>query len=120
MGFLAEGCRRMGRHFSNPSIDTLILAQNLLPSLGKYKLDIVAEHLGLPAFNHHRACDDAAVVGYMLVPFRRMLADLKVERISQINRAMLQLRSAVKRRQRPGHVNFAGAKTRLVCVISTS
>ena len=104
MGFLAEGCRRMGRHFSNPSIDTLILAQNLLPSLGKYKLDIVAEHLGLPAFNHHRACDDAAVVGYMLVPFRRMLADLKVERISQINRAMLQLRSAVKRRQRPGHV----------------
>ena len=45
MGFLAEGCRRMGRHFSNPSIDTLILAQNLLPSLGKYKLDIVAEHL---------------------------------------------------------------------------
>ena len=104
MGFLAEGCRRMGRHFSNPSIDSLILAQNLLPSLGKYKLDIVAEHLGLPAFNHHRACDDAAVVGYMLVPFRRMLADLKVERISQINRAMLQLRSAVKRRQRPGHV----------------
>lgn len=70
MGFLAEGCRRMGRPFTNASIDTLILAQNLLPDLGKYKLDIVAEHLGLPAFHHHRACDDAAVVGYMLIPFR--------------------------------------------------
>ena len=64
----------------------------------------MAEHLGLPAFNHHRACDDAAVVGYMLVPFRRMLADLKVERISQINRAMLQLRSAVQAPPAAGHV----------------
>ena len=50
MGFIAEGCRRMGRPFDSTSIDTLILAQNLLPELGKHKLDIVAEHLNLPAF----------------------------------------------------------------------
>ncbi|MFQ7454295.1 MAG: exonuclease domain-containing protein [Flavonifractor plautii] len=74
MGFIAEGCRRMGRPFDSTSIDTLILAQNLLPELGKHKLDIVAEHLNLPAFNHHRAYDDAATVGYMLVPFFEMLA----------------------------------------------
>ena len=55
MGFIAEGCRRMGRPFRNSSLDTLILCQNLLPKLGKYKLDVVAEHLDLPAFNHHRA-----------------------------------------------------------------
>ena len=52
MGFLALGCERMGRPFPNSSIDTLILAQNLLPDLGKYKLDIVANHLNLPEFNH--------------------------------------------------------------------
>ena len=75
MGFIAEGCRRMGRPFDSTSIDTLILAQNLLPELGKHKLDIVAEHLNLPAFNHHRAYDDAATVGYMLVPFFEMLRD---------------------------------------------
>ena len=56
MGFIAAGCRKYGIPFHNPSIDSLILAQNLLPDLGKYKLDIVAEHLHLPAFNHHRAC----------------------------------------------------------------
>ena len=104
MGFLTEGCRRMGRPFHNASLDTLILAQNLLPDLGKYKLDIVAKRLGLPPFNHHRACDDAAVVGQMWVPFRRMLGDMKIQRMDQINEAMLDLRSAVKRRQRPGHI----------------
>ena len=46
MGFLAEGCRRMGRPFPNTSLDTLILCQNLLPKLGKYKLDVIAEYLG--------------------------------------------------------------------------
>ena len=51
------------------------LAQNLLPELGKYKLDIVCRHLNLPDFNHHRASDDAAMVGYMLVPFIQMLRD---------------------------------------------
>ena len=48
-------------------------AQNLLPDLGKYKLDIVADRLELPNFNHHRASDDAATVGYMLIPFWKML-----------------------------------------------
>ena len=47
----------------------LILAQNLLPELNKFKLDIVAEHLDLPSFNHHRASDDAGMVGYMLILF---------------------------------------------------
>ena len=62
MGFIAAGCRKYGIPFHNPSVDSLILAQNLLPELGKYKLDIVAEYLHLPAFNHHRASDDAATV----------------------------------------------------------
>ena len=68
MGFIAAGCEKYGIPFRNPSVDSLILAQNLLPDLGKYKLDIVAEHLHLPAFNHHRASDDAATVAYMLPP----------------------------------------------------
>ncbi len=71
MGFISAGCRKYGIPFENPSIDSLILAQNLLPDLGKYKLDIVAEHLQLPAFNHHRASDDAATVAYMLPHFFR-------------------------------------------------
>ncbi len=104
MGFISEACRRMGRPFENTSLDSLILAQNLLPDLGKYKLDIVANHLNLPAFNHHRAYDDAATVGYMLVPFFRMLADLGVHTLQQINPAMSKLRSGGKARRQPKHL----------------
>lgn len=44
----------MGLDFQPTYVDSLILAQNLLPDLGKYKLDIVADRLELPNFNHHR------------------------------------------------------------------
>ena len=104
MGFIAEACRRMGRSFENTSIDSLILAQNLLPQLSKYKLDVVAAHLNLPAFNHHRAYDDAATVGYMLVPFFQMLRDQGVHSLQQINPAMVKLRSGGKAKRQPKHL----------------
>lgn len=75
VGFLSEGCRRCGIPFEATAVDTLPLAQALLPHLSKHKLDVVADHLGLPAFNHHRATDDASTVAYMLVPFFKKLEE---------------------------------------------
>ncbi len=69
ISFIRAGCRKCSIPFEPTYIDTLILAQNLLPGLGKYKLDIVAEHLQLPQFNHHRASDDAVPVAQMLTKF---------------------------------------------------
>ena len=83
---------------SQPSVDSLILAQNLLPELGKYKLDIVAEYLHLPAFNHHRASDDAATVGYMLIPFWKMLHERGIHTLQAVNREMEKLRPWAARR----------------------
>ncbi|NCE64247.1 PolC-type DNA polymerase III [Pseudoflavonifractor sp. 524-17] len=104
MGFMAEGCRRAGIPFDYTSLDSLILAQNLLPQLGKHKLDIVAEHLNLPAFNHHRASDDAATVAYMLIPFFKMLEDMGVRSLQAINPAMVKLRGAGKAKRQPKHL----------------
>lgn len=104
IGFIAEGCRRMGVSFPNTSLDTLILAQNLLPDLGKYKLDIVAGHLNLPSFHHHRASDDAATVAYMLIPFFKMLEDRGINTIQAINPAMLELRSGGRAKRQPKHL----------------
>lgn len=78
----------MGLDFDPTYVDSLILAQNLLPGLGKYKLDIVAEHLDLPAFNHHRASDDAATVGYMLIPFWKMLHERGIHTLQAVNKEM--------------------------------
>jgi DNA polymerase-3 subunit alpha (Gram-positive type) len=105
ISFIREGCRKVGLEFHPTYIDSLILAQNLLPNLNKYKLDIVAEALDLPAFNHHRASDDGAMVGYMLIPFWKMLSEKGVTRIQQINGEMKKLRPHGKQSHRfPKHI----------------
>ena len=104
IGFIAAGCRKYGIPLHNPSIDSLILAQNLLPELGKYKLDIVAEHLHLPAFNHHRASDDAATVAYMLPHFFKKLEAAGYHNLSEINPYMTTLRGKGKAKRQPKHL----------------
>ena len=116
ISFIRAGCRKCGIPFEPTYIDTLILAQNLLPGLGKYKLDIVAEHLQLPQFNHHRASDDAVPVAQMLTKFFPMLEERGVTRLQQINNEMLKLRPLGSRSNRfPKHIillakNKAGLK----------
>ena len=106
ISFIREGCRKVGLEFDPTYVDSLILAQNLLPELHKYKLDIVAEHLDLPAFNHHRASDDAAMVGYMLIPFfEKMRREMGIHRLQQINGEMLKLRpEGGKSNRHPKHI----------------
>ena len=105
IGFIRAGCRRAGLDFDPTYVDTLILAQNLLPELHKYKLDIVAEHLDLPAFNHHRASDDAGMVAYMLIPFfEKMRRGMGISRLQEINREMEKLRPMGGGNRHPKHI----------------
>ena len=116
ISFIRAGCQKCGIPFEPTYIDTLILAQNLLPGLGKYKLDIVAEHLQLPQFNHHRASDDAVPVAQMLTKFFPMLEERGVTRLQQINNEMVKLRPLGSKSNRfPKHIillakNKAGLK----------
>ena len=105
ISFIRAGCARAGLEFSPTYIDSLILAQNLLPDLKKHKLDMVADRLNLPEFNHHRASDDAATVGYMLIPFWKMLHDRGVDTLQEINPDMEKLRPLGQARKRfPRHI----------------
>lgn len=105
IGFIREGCRKVGLEFHPTYVDSLILAQNLLPHLSKYKLDIVAEELDLPAFNHHRASDDAATVAYMLIPFWKMLNQRGITTLQAVNPEMEKLRPHGSKTNRfPKHI----------------
>ncbi len=105
IGFIRAGCKKCGIPFEPTYLDSLIFAQNLLPELKRFKLDVVAEALRLPAFNHHRASDDAVPVAQMLTKFFAKLEERGVTRIQQINGEMLKLRPEGGRANRkPKHI----------------
>ena len=90
--FVTRICKKLGLPFELKAIDTLILAQNLLPHLGKYKLDIVAKEFELGNFNHHRAADDAVICGQILMKLFEKLEQMGIHRTGDINEAMTPLR----------------------------
>ncbi len=93
VSFVKAACRRLDIPYAPTYLDTLVIAQGLLPGLNKYKLNIIADALSLPDFNHHRAVDDAMTVGYMLERFFRMMEEKGITRLSQINRSMQELKA---------------------------
>ena len=96
VGFVTAACERLHIAFAPTSIDTLILSQNLMPQLNKHKLNIVADALSLPEFNHHRASDDAKTCGLLYLRFAKMLKERGLSEIQQINADMVSLRSGGK------------------------
>ena len=92
-GFIRAACNQLGYEYTFTSADTLILAQNLMPQLGKFKLDVVSNALSLPDFNHHRAADDAVTCGMIMARFLAMLEDMDIHTLQSINLAMEGLRS---------------------------
>ena len=92
-GFIRAACNRLGYPYTFTAADTLILSQNLL-QLNKYKLDIVANALSLPEFNHHRAADDAVICGLIMARLMKKLEEEHdIHTLQAINPAMTALRS---------------------------
>src|SRR5699024_3334868 len=84
---------KQGLPYGFTSVDTLILSQNLLPHLNKFKLDVVSNALSLPDFNHHRAGDDAVTCGLIFHKLTDKLRELELSRLQEINPAMVGLRN---------------------------
>lgn len=89
-GFLMETCKRCDIPYTYTSLDTVPFCRSMYKGLKNYKLDTVAEHLKLPQFNHHRACDDAKALAGI---FQHLLADaedkLDIHDISKINDSLV-------------------------------
>ena len=96
VSFVKAAAQRLGIQWEPTYLDTLVIAQGLMPGLNKYKLNVVADALSLPDFNHHRAVDDALTVGYMLERFFQMMEEQGITRVSQINDAISERKSGNK------------------------
>ncbi|MBQ7801662.1 MAG: PolC-type DNA polymerase III [Oscillospiraceae bacterium] len=93
-GFIRAECLRQGLPYDYTAADTLILSQNLLPHLNKFKLDMVSNALSLPDFNHHRAADDAMTCGLIMARLMQKLEEeYDIHSLQGINPAMTKLRS---------------------------
>ncbi len=92
-GFIRAACEKLGYTYEFTSADTLVLSQNLMPHLNRFKLDVVANALSLPEFNHHRAADDAVTCGLVFAKLLEKLEDMDIHTLQTINPAMEGLRS---------------------------
>ena len=109
-GFIRAECARLGYEYNYTAADTLILSQNLLSHLNKFKLNIVSNALSLPDFNHHRAGDDAMTCGLIMHKLTQKLQEEHdIHNLQSINPAMTKLRAGghIKDRQARHIILFA-------------
>ncbi len=99
-GFIREACKKRDIPYVLTSVDTLVLSQNLMTSLSKHKLNLVADALGLPEFQHHRAADDAVTCGLIATRFFEMLTQRGISALDQINPEMEKIRMEKRRDER--------------------
>lgn len=86
MSFIKRDAKKLGCNINNPVVDTLTLSKLLFPALKKYKLDIVAKHLGISLQNHHRAVDDARCAGDILGKCIELIKEKGAATLSDMNR----------------------------------
>lgn len=67
IGFVRENARNLDLSFEPIYMDTLPMARAVFPQMGKFSLDKLAKKLGLDAFNHHRASDDALATAKVFI-----------------------------------------------------
>ncbi|MBQ5311414.1 MAG: PHP domain-containing protein, partial [Oscillospiraceae bacterium] len=87
--FIKAECARQGIDFKFSVIDTVVMCRSMLPELKKHKLNIVAKHLQLGEFDHHRAEDDAKMLASIYrVLANRLITENGCQNISEINALM--------------------------------
>lgn len=87
--FVRVAAGRAGMEFSNTYIDTVPMCRSLLKGIRNVKLDTVAKYLKLDKFHHHRACDDAAVLGEIFIRLmQRLQEDTGANSVSAINSSL--------------------------------
>ncbi len=97
VGFIEQNCRYQDMAPDFTSVDTVGLARVLLPTLSKFKLNVVAKALNISQEHHHRAVDDARVTAEIFVKFIKMLEDMDIHTLDKLNQFGAHNADAVKK-----------------------
>lgn len=85
VGFIEQNCRYQDIIPDFTYVDTVAMARILLPTLSKYKLNVVANALHISLENHHRAVDDAGATAEIFVKFIEMLREQGITDLMKLN-----------------------------------
>ncbi|MBQ4346408.1 MAG: PHP domain-containing protein, partial [Oscillospiraceae bacterium] len=84
--FLRNSFQRCGMQHSFATLDTVVLCRAMLPELSKHKLNIVAKHLKLGKFDHHRANDDACMLAKIYITLmERLVKNSNLQTLAELN-----------------------------------
>ncbi len=97
VGFIEQNCRYQDIIPDFTSVDTVAMARILLPTLSKFKLNVVANALHISLENHHRAVDDAGATAEIFVKFVEMLRDRNVDSLRKLNQFGAHNANAVRK-----------------------
>ena len=90
IGFLSYEAQLLGYAFPIDGLDTIPLARRFLPGLRRFKLDVVAGHLKIPAANRHRALGDAKVTAAIFMKLLNLAQQQDIHTLGNL-RLRLQL-----------------------------
>ncbi len=94
MAFIHRACERLGIEREFTSIDTVEMCKILFPDMKRHKLDVMAKKLKVGPFDHHRASEDAAVLGRIYIKLlEKMQEELHATKISDINPLLAGLKA---------------------------
>lgn len=108
--------------FTVPYMDTVALSRYANPELKNHKLDTIAEYFNLGDFHHHRACDDAEMLGMILTKLFDKIRNEGASNLAEMQNLMSEHSDPLK--LKPYHQiilvkNLAGMKN-LYKIISKS
>ena len=85
--FIINNAERLGIKYDPTIMDTVLLAQFVIPNLHNYKLDTLCKHLAISLENHHRAVDDAQATAYIYLKMVKMLEERDLFDLDKLNEA---------------------------------
>ncbi|MDI3311829.1 MAG: exonuclease domain-containing protein, partial [Thermoanaerobacterium sp.] len=83
--FIKTKAKNLGMEVDNPVLDTLELSRHMYENLKNYKLDTIAQYLGVSLENHHRAVDDARATAEIFLKSINKLKESGVKKVNEIN-----------------------------------